>query len=66
MLAPGVERIGSGAGARDVSDRADIGVLALIGSFGQTAGARRTLDMMICDMCSPRPVVKGQSQGIAR
>jgi hypothetical protein len=27
---------------------------------------RRTLDMMICDMCSPRPVVKGQSQGIAR
>ena len=27
---------------------------------------RRTLDMMICDTCSPRPVVKGQSQGIAR
>ena len=22
--------------------------------------------MMICDMCNPRPVVKGQSQGIAR
>ena len=27
---------------------------------------RRKLDMMICDTCSPRPVVKGQSQGIAR
>jgi hypothetical protein len=27
---------------------------------------RRTLDMMIYDMCSPRPVVKRQSQGLAR
>jgi hypothetical protein len=39
VLAPGVERAGSGAGARDVSDRAGIGVLALTGSCGQTAGA---------------------------
>eukprot|EP01049_Picozoa_sp_SAG25_P002053 SAG25_NODE_101_length_15508_cov_11.653384_18_plen_238_part_00 len=32
VLAPGVQRVGAGAGARDVSARAGIGVLSLVGS----------------------------------
>jgi hypothetical protein len=39
VLAPGVERAGMRGGAGDVSDRAGIGVLALTGFCGQTAGA---------------------------